>query len=160
MKLLSISTALGVSMLALVGVFEPTVAMEDHKIFAPNEVKWSPGPASLPKGVEMAVLFGDPTKAGLFAMRLKMSKGYHIPPHSHGKPEVVTVISGTVRLGMGDAADPSKTQPIASDGFFALSPGMNHYVFMDEDAVIQLNSNGPWSIKYVNPADDPRTKSQ
>jgi hypothetical protein len=40
-----------------------------------------------------------------------------------------------------------------------MSPGMEHYVFADEDTVVQLNSNGPWGLTYVNPKDDPR-KSQ
>jgi hypothetical protein len=30
----------------------------------------------------------------------------------------------------------------------------------EEEAVVQLNGVGPWEIKYVNPADDPRKKTQ
>jgi quercetin dioxygenase-like cupin family protein len=41
----------------------------------------------------------------MFAFRLKLPKGYHIPPHTHPKPEIVTVLSGTARLGMGTSAD-------------------------------------------------------
>jgi quercetin dioxygenase-like cupin family protein len=87
-------------------------------------------------------------------------KGYHIPPHTHPKPEVVTVISGTFRLGMGKTADQSKAQALPAGSFFALSPGMEHYAFADEDTVVQLNSTGPWGLTYVNPKDDPRQKSQ
>jgi hypothetical protein len=28
---------------------------------------------------------------------------------------------------------------------------MAHFVFFDEDTVIQLNSIGPWGLSYVNP---------
>jgi quercetin dioxygenase-like cupin family protein len=91
---------------------------------------------------------------------LKLPKDYAIPPHTHPKPEIVTVLSGTVRLGMGDAADRSKAQPLPAGSFFALSPGMAHFVFFDEDTVIQLNSTGPWGLSYVNPKDDPRQKTQ
>ena len=65
------------------------------------QIKWAPGPASIPAGAEAAVLYGDPSKEGLFALRLKLPKDYRIPPHTHPKPEVVTVISGTFRLGNG-----------------------------------------------------------
>ena len=106
------------------------------------------------------MLYGDPGKEGLFALRLKLPKGYHIPPHTHPKPEVVTVVSGTFRLGMGETADQSKAKSLPSGSFFALSPGMAHFAYADEDAVVQLNSNGPWGITYVNPKDDPRQKSQ
>ena len=78
----------------------PVLAADDHKIVAPNEVKWSPAPPSVPKGAEVAVLYGDPSKDGPFAMRLKMPKGYAIPPHSHPKPEIVTVISGTFQMNL------------------------------------------------------------
>lgn len=138
----------------------PAMSMEEHAVPSPQDVKWGPGPGSIPPGSEAAVLYGDPSKEGLFALRLKMPKGYAIAPHSHPKPEVVTVISGVFRLGMGEAADQAKAQAFQAGGFVALEPGMVHYAFTDEDTVIQLNSTGPWSLTYVNPADDPRQKSQ
>lgn len=131
-----------------------------HKIVSPQEMKWAPGPPSIPPGAQAVVLYGDPGKEGLFAMRLKLPKGYHIPPHTHPKPEVVTVVSGTMRLGMGKTADQSKAQALPTGSFFALTPGLEHFVFADEDTVVQLNSNGPWGLTYVNPKDDPRQKTQ
>jgi hypothetical protein len=41
-----------------------------------------------------------------------------------------------------------------------MEPGTAHYVYADEETVIQLNSNGPWTLDYVNPADDPRPRTQ
>jgi hypothetical protein len=49
---------------------------------------------------------------------------------------------------------------LPAGSFFALSPGMAHFAFADEDTVIQLNSMGPWGLTYVNAADDPRRKTQ
>ena len=97
--------------LVLAATAFPAMAADEHKIVTANDVKWSAGPPSLPKGAEMAVLFGDPSKEGIFAMRLKLPKGYQIAPHSHPKPEVVTVISGTFRIGMGEKADPARRRP-------------------------------------------------
>ena len=101
-----------------------------------------------------------PGKEGLFALRLKLPKGYHIPPHTHPKPEVVTVLSGTLRLGMGNTADQAKAEALPAGSFFAMEPGMAHYVYADEDTVLQLNSTGPWGLTYVNQKDDPRQKTQ
>ena len=70
---------------------------------------------------------------------------------------MVTVISGTFRLGMGETADKAKAKALPAGSFFALSPGMAHFAYADEDTVIQLNSTGPWALNYVNPKDDPRT---
>jgi quercetin dioxygenase-like cupin family protein len=135
-------------------------AADEHRIVSPQEIKWAPGPASLPPGAEATVLYGDPGKEGLFALRLRLPKGYRIAPHSHPKPEIVTVISGTFRLGTGTSADPDKARPLPAGSFFAMSPGMVHYAGADELTVIQLNSTGPWSLNYVNPKDDPRQKTQ
>jgi hypothetical protein len=35
-----------------------------------------------------------------------------------------------------------------------------HYLFADEESVVQINSTGPWGISYLNPKDDPRAKTQ
>lgn len=133
---------------------------DGHKIVPAQDIMWSPGPASLPAGAQAATLYGDPSKEGLFALRLKMPNGYRIPPHTHPKPEVVTVISGTFRLGMGETADQSRAKPLPAGSFFALPPGMAHYAFAEDETVIQLNSIGPWSLTYVNAKDDPRQKSK
>ena len=144
MKIVSQSLLIGIVVLASAASAATAQTADAHKIVSPQEVKWGPAPASLPPGAELAVLYGDPSKEGVFAMRLKGAKGYHIPPHTHPKPEIVTVISGT---------------QLPASSFFALSPGMAHYIFFDEDTVVQVNTSGPWGLNYVNPKDDPR-KSQ
>ncbi|EAQ34346.1 hypothetical protein NB311A_13871 [Nitrobacter sp. Nb-311A] len=73
----------------------------EHKLISPRDIMRGPAPPFLPQGAQAAVLYGNPGKEGLFTLRLKMPKGYHIAPHTHPKPEIVTVLSGTARLGMG-----------------------------------------------------------
>jgi quercetin dioxygenase-like cupin family protein len=127
-----------------------------HKVFLPQEIKWGSTPPSLPAGAEAAVLYGDPAKDGMFALRLKAPKGYRIPPHTHPKPEVITVISGKFSLGMGPAADRASVESLPAGSFASMPPGVIHYVFIDEDSVIQINAMGPWGIDYVDPREDPR----
>jgi len=149
---------IGVIGLAVAASTASAQTTDAHKVLTPQEIKWGPAPASIPPGAQAAVLYGDPGKEGIFALRLKLPKGYHIPPHTHPKPEVVTVVSGTFRLGIGKTADQSKAQALPAGSFFAMTPGMEHYAFADEDTVVQLNSTGPWGLTYVNPKDDPRQK--
>jgi quercetin dioxygenase-like cupin family protein len=132
------------------------LSQDAHKVLPPDQMQWTPAPASLPKGAEAVVLYGDPSKEGLFALRLKLPNGYKIAPHTHPKPEVVTVISGTLKLGMGETADETKAEALPAGSFFAFPPDSVHYVFADGETVVQLNSVGPWGITYVNPKDDPR----
>lgn len=129
-----------------------------HAAVQPQDIKWAPAPPSLPPGAQIAVLYGDPGKEEMFAFRIKFPRGYRIAPHTHPKPEVITVISGTFRLGMGDTGDQNKAERLAAGSFVAITPGMVHYASADEETVVQLNSTGPWAINYVNPKDDPRNK--
>ncbi|WP_439544023.1 cupin domain-containing protein [Hyphomicrobium sp.] len=159
---IAVSTvAIGLALAAAASV--PKVlaqAGDGHTIVGASDIKWSPAPPSIPPGAQAAVLYGDPGKEGLFVLRLKLPKGYRLAPHTHPKPEIVTVISGTFQLGMGETADQSKAKPLGAGSFLAMPPGMAHFGFTDEDTVIQLNSTGPWTLTYVNPNDDPRKKTQ
>jgi quercetin dioxygenase-like cupin family protein len=157
---IALSTLIAVVALADVASTAPAETMDGHTVVAPQEIKWGPAPAVLPPGAKAAVLFGDPGKEGLFALRLKLPEGYRVPPHMHPVDEVVTVISGTFSLGMGETADQSKAQPLPAGSFFALAPGTTHYVFIEEETIIQISTIGPWGLTYINPEDDPRQKSQ
>src|SRR5262245_28026821 len=134
----------------------PAKTMEGHSIVAPQEIKWGSAPAMLPPGAEAAVLFGDPSQEGLFVLRLKLPVGYSVAPHTHPVDEVITVISGTFGIGMGETSDQRKAQPLPAGSFFALPPGMAHYVFIDKETVVQISTVGPWGLTYINPKDDPR----
>src|SRR5262245_2025745 len=160
----SMKTALPtlIEAVAAAGVVFTSLAdtMAGHTSVSPQDIKWAPAPAMLPSGAEAAVLLGDPDKAGLFVLRLKFPRGYRVPPHTHPVDEVLTVISGTFSLGMRDKADQSKPQPCPAPSFHALPPGTAHYVFIDEETVVQISTVGPWGLTYVSPKDDPRRQSQ
>ena len=145
---------------AAASFISPVFAADDHKMVKPNDVKWSPAPPVLPKGAEVSVLHGDPTKAELFAMRLKFPAGYEIPAHSHPVNEVVTVISGNFKLGMGPDAAKSKALDMPAGSLFVFAPGVPHFAYTDDETVVQITTNGPWGLTYVNQKDDPRQKTQ
>src|SRR3979490_1582257 len=90
---------------ALVAV-QPSQA---QNAFTPDQVKWAPAPPFLPPGAQLAVLEGDPMAAtGDFTIRLNMPDGYKDPPLAHPHRENVTVISGTLKVVMGDTFDAGK----------------------------------------------------
>jgi quercetin dioxygenase-like cupin family protein len=140
----------------ILGVAETAVA-QDHKaqVTTSDSIQWGPAPPTLPKGAQMAVLAGDPGKAGPFTLRLKAPAGYKIPAHQHPSAEAVTIISGESNFGMGDKLDEAKAQKLGPGGFIDLPANMNHFAFTTTESIIQISSGGPFSIKYVNPADDP-----
>jgi len=94
-RLLLAAVALGT---VLVG---PAPAMETHNIIKASAIRWSPAPPQLPKGAQVAVVYGDPGKEGLYIILARMPDGYAIPAHWHNQVENVTVLSGTFNVGMG-----------------------------------------------------------
>lgn len=133
------------------------LAQDAHVLIESDAFEYEAGPASLDEGAEYAVLYGDPGSEGVFAMRLKLPDGFHIAPHYHGQPEIVTVISGRFLIGTGEDPDRDAATALDPGGFFAYPPGMVHYAYAEGETVIQLNSTGPWTITYVQDEDDPRT---
>jgi len=128
----------------------------EHKIFGPTELTWGDAPPGLPAGGEMAVLDGDPNKKGSFTVRLQAPDGYKIAPHTHPTAERLTVISGTFHLGMGEKFDEAAGREMGPGSFAVLPAGMKHFAWSTGESVVQIDSEGPFEIKYVNPADDPR----
>jgi quercetin dioxygenase-like cupin family protein len=156
--LVALSLVLSVGVAAAQGT--PTAEAPHAVIVMPDQVNWSPGPPALPPGAKAAVLEGDPKQAGPFTMRLSFPDGYRIPPHSHPAVERVTVMEGTFRVGMGDKFDASAMTALPAGTFAALEPDTRHFAQAKGKTIVQLNGVGPWKVNYVNPADDPRQKTQ
>ena len=117
-----------------------------------DEVQWKEAPPVLP-GAHAAVLYGDSAKEGLFVMRLKFPANYRVPPHTHPVDEIVTVISGEFNIGMGKQFDEGQTKPFTAGGLVAMPPGMEHFVYTDQETVIQISTRGPWALNFVKPGD-------
>jgi quercetin dioxygenase-like cupin family protein len=133
---------------------------EQHVVLNPADLKWGDAPPGLPPGAKLAVLAGDPNKKGLFTVRLQTPAGYKVPPHTHPTSEHITVISGTFNIGTGDKFDEAAGKEMGAGGYMVMPPGMKHYAWTPAEAIIQVQGMGPFVIKYVNPADDPRNAKQ
>lgn len=148
-------TALTAALLA--GLLAGGAAAQDSGmvLLMPADLKWTDTNA-LPPGARVAVMEGRMNEAGPVTLRLKLPANYRIPPHWHPGVERVTVLEGTFHYGMGDTFDKKSTRALTAGSFVSMPPEMRHYVWTASETVVQLNVQGPWSITYVNPADDPR----
>jgi quercetin dioxygenase-like cupin family protein len=130
-----------------------------HALLTEADLKWGQAPPALPKGASLAVVSGDPSKTGPFTIRIKFPAGYKIAPHWHPTDEHLTILGGTVALGMGDKADPAAMKELSAGGFAQMPAEMRHYLTAKTDATVQVHGLGPFVLNYVNPADDPRKLS-
>jgi hypothetical protein len=129
----------------------------DHRMISPNDLKWSDVP-SLPPGAKIAVIEGPMSEAVSFTVRLKFPASYQIPAHWHPAVERVTVLAGSLYMGVGDALDAQKSMLLSTGSMMILQPKTNHFLWTKAEAEVQLNGTGPWGITYVNAVDDPRKK--
>ena len=127
-----------------------------HILVLPDAVEWRDAPPSMPRGAKVAVLEGDPAKPGFFVMRAKMPDGYRIGPHWHPGVERVTVLSGTFHLGNGEKFDKAAAGAMPAGTYSSMQPGMKHFGWAEGETIIQVATEGPWGITYVDPNDDPR----
>lgn len=134
----------------------PAKAAPAKHAFTPNDVQYGPAPPSLSSGAQLAVLEGNPMgSTGDYTVRVKMPDGYKIAPHWHPKRENVTVLSGTLKVGMGDKWDDSRMADYPAGSFAYVDPSMHHYAGAKGETVIQIHGASPLQINYVNPGDDP-----
>lgn len=131
-------------------------AQTPAKSSAAPDIKWGPAPAVFPAGAQMAVLEGNPGGTGLFTVRLRFPDGYKVAPHVHPTDENVTVISGTLRLGMGDKFDTNNLTALPTGGFVTAPANMAHYALAQGETVVQVHALGPFALTYINAADMPR----
>ena len=129
----------------------------DHLMVTPADLKWADVP-SLPPGAKLAVIEGPMNEAKPFTMRLRLPADYQIPAHFHSAIEHVTVISGTFNMGTGDKLDTKATRALGAGSIAIMPPGTRHFGWTKEETVVQVHGMGPWTVTYVNPADDPRKK--
>ena len=104
--------------------------------------------AAFGKEVQVMV-FGDPAKPGLYAIRRRFTPGEMSRPHYHDKDRLVTVIKGTWYTGEGDVFDPAKTTPVRTGGFMFHPAGFHHWDgAKDQEVIVQIIGMGP--VQTVN----------
>jgi quercetin dioxygenase-like cupin family protein len=124
-------------------------AAEGAKIVQADAFAWAPA-QGLPPGAQVAVLYGDPAKAGPFAVRFKFPAGYEVATHSHPTDEFLTVISGKARLAFGEDADAASAEAFPVGAFMSLPAGAWHHLWADADTVIELHSTGPFGLTLAH----------
>jgi quercetin dioxygenase-like cupin family protein len=119
-----------------------------HVAVRPSDITWNP----LRPGAEIAVVSGDPDKAGApFVMRMRYRGVVRVPPHWHPTDEHITVLTGTFMMGMGERFDESTAIELSAGAYAQVPAKMAHYAWSKGDTVVQVHGIGPFAINYVNP---------
>ena len=114
----------------------------------PQEIVFK-GPLTGPP--QTVVLFGDPTKPGVFVSRVKFSAGWKDPPHWHpDEVRTVVVLSGTLYFGSGDKWDESKFRAYPAGTFYSEPSKAPHFTWAkDGEVIIQITGVGPSGKTFI-----------
>jgi len=106
----------------------------------PDQIKWTEGTG----GASSAVLFGDPSKPGLYIQLVKWSPGHMSHPHFHPNDRFITVLQGTWWVGTGTKFDPDATVPMPAGSFVTHFGKQVHYDgAKDVPAILEIVGEGP-----------------
>ena len=132
-----------------------------HVMVPAAKIAWGDAPPNMPPGAKLAVISGDPAGSGPYVVRLQLPANYAVQAHWHPADENVTVLAGTMALGMGDKFDASALGDAGAGSYVSIPAKMNHFAASRAaGATIQIHGMGPFAINYVNPADDPSAQKK
>jgi quercetin dioxygenase-like cupin family protein len=117
----------------------------------PEQVAFKSG-----SGLEQVVLSGDPSKPGIYVLRVRFPPGVHSNPHFHSQDRHVTVIKGTWWMGVGAKLDINKAVALKA-GSYALHPagGIHWDGAGEEETIVQIEGQGPVETTQVESKMEP-----
>jgi pimeloyl-ACP methyl ester carboxylesterase/quercetin dioxygenase-like cupin family protein len=110
-----------------------------------------PGTSGL-AGISTTVLQGDPTRAGLYTIELRVPARTKIEAHEHPDERVATVVSGVWYFGYGDRHEEPRLKALGEGSFYTEPAGDRHFARTGDDAVVlHITGVGPTGTTYVAP---------
>jgi quercetin dioxygenase-like cupin family protein len=148
-RILGVLTFIALPFMTPVSAVADTDAKGFERVL-PDQVAWKDVPNGL--GVQMAVISGDPSKPGLYVVRVKFPPGISSSPHFHGEDRYAVVLKGTWYTGTDADWDPAKTIAIPTGGFMKHPAKAVHFDGAhDEEVIVQLIGMGPSSTTLLSP---------
>jgi quercetin dioxygenase-like cupin family protein len=110
-------------------------------------------------GIQTTVLLGDPTKPGLYTIRLSIPPNTTIQAHTHRDDRSAIVMSGTWYFGFGSVANAAATKALPPGSFYTEPGGVAHFALTRAQPVaVYITGFGPTNTIYLNAANEPRDK--
>ena len=148
-QLLCVISFLALSLLA---------AAQDTQVkrrLTPREIEELPsesagaGTSGLP-AVTTRVLFGDPTKSGLYTIELRVAPNTVIQAHTHRDTRTAVVISGLWHFGYGPRNEQGLVKALPAGAFYTEPAGESHFARTGpEGATVSITGYGPTDTVYA-----------
>jgi quercetin dioxygenase-like cupin family protein len=132
--------AAAIALTATASTADPDLAT--MQIYRDADIAWKDNPGMA--GIKVAVVQGDPSKAGLYVIRVRFAPNTMSPPHFHPEARYIAVLKGTWWVGAGPKWDRENTSPVPAGSFVVHHPEKIHYDgAKDEEVTLQIVGIGP-----------------
>ena len=107
------------------------------------------GTSGLP-AVTTRVLFGDPTKSGLYTIELRVAPNTVIQAHTHRDTRTAVVVNGLWYFGYGPKNEQALVKALQPGAFYTEPAGESHFARTGpEGATVSITGYGPTDTVYV-----------
>jgi quercetin dioxygenase-like cupin family protein len=125
-----------------------SVPLSVFKAVQPEDMKGA-------NGSTQVVLYGDPSKPGMYVVENTFMPGRGSRPHFHDQDRFITVIKGTWYVALGPDADVYNPDKMVAmkPGSFVFHPAFGHHYdgAKDEPAVVRIMGMGPVTSTQLEP---------
>jgi hypothetical protein len=116
----------------------------------PDEIVWKTVNEPKLSGIQVAVLEGKPDSIGIYTVRVKLPPYFLIPVHIHDKDERVTVLEGSVSIGISDTLDGAAAREFPAGSYYINPSNVKHFVYAgSEGCILQITGEGPWETLFI-----------
>jgi len=108
----------------------------------PQSVTWS-SPPNNPL-LRAAWMLGAEKEAGAYVLRVVLSDGGRIPPHTHPDTRIVTVLDGTLLVAFGEKPGDADMVPVSAGSVYVVPANRPHALWAKQgDVTYQETGVGP-----------------
>jgi len=142
---------------AILAAAQPALAQDtgSEKRLTPSEIAQAPtvtagtGTSGL-SAVTTTVLYGDPSKPGLYTIELKVAPNTVIQAHTHRDTRTSVVVSGLWYFGYGPKNEEAALKALPPGSFYTEPAGQAHFARTGpEGAVVAVTGYGPSDTVYI-----------
>jgi hypothetical protein len=121
-------------------------------IVDPDQTQFVTPPDSLglPAGVQISMISGDLSKAGLFSALLRLPDDQKIDPHWFSAELDLVVLRGTYEFGNGDSYEAGRLQAVTPGEVVRIPAQLHHFGHAKGATVILMYGAGPVSVTWAS----------
>ena len=139
-----LSRLMSIILLSLVPVLSSSQDVEPDEL---GFVIGTPDVLKPAEGARSIIIYGNPSKPGMYVMQITWPPGTGSRPHFHNTARYINVLKGTWYAAWGPEADvynPENMVAVPEGTFIYQPPGGHHYdMAKDEEVIVQIMGIGP-----------------